>query len=58
MDLEVNILSNDSKEAQAVRNWLYALPSFCIHLMAEPGLETGSPHLPVGFHFDGSTFPP
>lgn len=58
MDLEVNILSSDRKEAQAVRNWLYALPSFCVHLMAEPGLEAGSPLLPVGFHFYGNIFPP
>lgn len=49
--MDVNILSNDRKEAQAMRNWLYALPSFCVHLMAEPRLEAGSPHLTGGFSF-------
>lgn len=39
MDLEINILSDDRREVPAVRNRLCALPSFYVHLMAEPGLE-------------------
>lgn len=51
MDLEINILSKLSRETQAVRSWLCALPSFYVHLMAEPGLGPWLPHLQAGFSF-------
>lgn len=57
MDLEINVLTNDRREAQAVKNWLCAVPSFCVHVMAEPGLKHRCPHLAGRFSCPGQHTP-
>lgn len=58
MDLEINVLSSERREAQIVRDWLLAYPK---SLCSFNGRARFGPWMPTveqsGFHLHGATCP-